>query len=162
MKATSGFSGAEDSTTSGGSSEVSTDRSDPPAVNNPNPLTNPILRSPVKKNNKDASATKLRTEHLANSATKRKEEVRDFKHSVCYRALEQAVLIGEDLVEREEEIEVSEGIGFRKLELDSDTGATTCRNFLVCVERIFETLQITPVNKEYRTKFSKAYKVLYS
>lgn len=79
-------------------------------------------------------------ENLANSASKRKEELKDFKKSVCYKALEQAVLIGEDLIEREEEIEVSEGIGLRKIELDSDQGASTCRNFLVCIERIYEIL----------------------
>ena len=85
-----------------------------------------------------------------------------FKHSLYYRALEQAVLIGEDMIEREEEIEVCEGVGYKKIELDSERGASTCRNFLVCIERLYEILSINPVNKEYRQKFSKAYKVLYS
>ena len=71
-------------------------------------------------------------------------------------------MLGEDMVEREEEIEVSEGQGCKKIELDSESGASACRNFLVCVERLFEILSITPINKEYRLKFSKAYKVLYS
>lgn len=97
-----------------------------------------------------------------NSALKKKEEVKAFKHSLCFRALEQAVLMGEDMIEREEEIEVSEGVGYKKIELDSEQGASTCRNFLMCVERLFEILSIAPVNKEYRAKFSKAYKVLYS
>lgn len=84
------------------------------------------------------------------------DELKDFKRSVCYKALEQAVLLGEDLVEREEEIE-----GFRKLELDSDQGATTCRTFLVCIERLYDILNVVPGSKDYRLKFSKAYKVLY-
>lgn len=70
--------------------------------------------------------------------------------------------MGEDMIEREEEIEVSEGHGLKKIELDSDNGASICRNFLVCVERLYEILSIPPINKEYRLKFSKAYKVLYS
>ena len=96
-------------------------------------------------------------EQLINSHKKRADEVREFKRSLCYKALEQAVLMGEDLVEREDEIE-----GMRKLELDTDQGATTCRNFLVCVERLYEIMSIQAVSKEYRAKFSKAYKVLYS
>jgi hypothetical protein len=71
-------------------------------------------------------------------------------------------LLGEDIIDREEEIEVSEGEGYKKVELDSDQGASFCRNFLVCVERLYEILQIAPVNKEYRLKFSKAYRVLYN
>jgi hypothetical protein len=96
-------------------------------------------------------------DHVINSHKKRADEVREFKRSLCYKALEQAVLMGEDLVEREDEIE-----GMRKLELDTDQGATTCRNFLVCVERLYEIMSIQAVSKEYRAKFSKAYKVLYS
>jgi hypothetical protein len=46
--------------------------------------------------------------------------------------------LGEDIIDREEEIEVSEGEGYKKIELDSDQGASFCRNFLVCVERLFE------------------------
>jgi len=152
-------SGAEDSTSGGGSSgsEISTDRSHEQIAattgGSGNPLTNPLLRSPVKKTksitnsklivqlSKEGSPLKLRSgANAGNSAQKRKEEVRDFKHSLCYRALEQAVLIGEDMIEREEEIEVTEGVGYKKIELDSEQGASTCRNFLVCIERLYEIL----------------------
>lgn len=64
--------------------------------------------------------------------------------------------MGEDVREREEEIE-----GFRKLELESDQGSQTCRAYLLCIERLFQILQLTPEKKDYRLKFSKAYKVLY-
>lgn len=95
------------------------------------------------------------------------DEIKDFKKGLCYKALEQAVLMGEDLIEREEELETTEGLtvaasGYRKLELDTEQGSSTCRNYLVCVERLYEILNINPVNKDYRLKFSKAYKVLYS
>lgn len=54
-------------------------------------------------------------DHVQNSHKKRADEIKDFKKSLCYKALEQAVLMGEDLVEREDEID-----GMRKLELDTD------------------------------------------
>lgn len=87
---------------------------------------------------------------------KTKEDVNEFKKGICFKALEQAVLLGEDLRERDEEIE-----GFRKLELESDQGSQHCRSYLQCVERLYHILAISPVKKEYRLKFSKAYKVLY-
>jgi hypothetical protein len=43
------------------------------------------------------------------------EDIKEFKKGIIFKALEQAVLIGEDIREREEEID-----GFRKLELESD------------------------------------------
>lgn len=104
----------------------------------------------------ESSPMKTEIPTFVNSQTKHLEDIREFKKSVCYKALEQAVLIGEDIRERDEELE-----GFRKLELESDQGSSTCRSFLVCVERLFQILAITPVKKEYRLKFSKAYKVLY-
>lgn len=55
------------------------------------------------------------------------EDVREFKKSICYKALEQAVLMGEDLQEREEEME---GACFKKLELESDQGSSICRTYL--------------------------------
>ena len=54
-------------------------------------------------------------DRVQNSHKKRADEIKDFKKSLCYKALEQAVLMGEDLVEREDEID-----GMRKLELDTD------------------------------------------
>jgi|LauGreDrversion4_2_1035121.scaffolds.fasta_scaffold108270_1 hypothetical protein len=104
----------------------------------------------------------LRKPKNMDSVTKEKNAVREFKRSVCFKAMEQAVLIGEDLKDREETLEGYEGSWFKKVELDSDEGASTCRNFLVCLERLIEILEIKPVNKDYRSKFSKAYKVLYS
>jgi len=77
---------------------------------------------------------------------------------VCYKALEQAVLLGEDIREREE---VLEGTAYRKIELESESGSMTCRSYLQCLERLFQILEIVPVKKDYRLKFSKAYKVLY-
>jgi len=52
-------------------------------------------------------------------------------------------------------------MGFRKLELESETGANNCRSFLLSLERLYSILSLNPVPKDYRQKFSKAYKVLY-
>lgn len=78
----------------------------------------PLTRSPAKKKTlftnskllvqltKDGSPVKanVKESSLLNSHKKKLEEIRDFKRSLCYKALEQAVLMGEDLVEREDEI----------------------------------------------------------
>jgi hypothetical protein len=172
-------SGADDSTSGGGYSQSDNsgqelNQSMSSSMGSNGPLTNQMLiRSPAAKKKtvsklivqltkdgspvKGAGASSPAKEMIINSHKKRAEEVKEFKRSLCYKALEQAVMMGEDLVEREDEIE-----GMRKLELDTDQGATTCRTFLICVERLYEILAITPVSKEYREKFSKAYKVLYS
>ena len=114
-------------------------------------ITAGIANSPAKPK-KQSSPSKLLTEITRPTCS----EVRDFKKSVCYRALEQAVLLGEDIREREETIE-----GHRKIELESEQGSAICRSYLQCLERLFQLLEIVPVKKDYRLKFSKAYKVLY-
>lgn len=70
--------------------------------------------SPVKDSLRKNNASPAK-DHVINSQKKKVEEIKEFKRSLCYKALEQAVLMGEDLVEREDEIE-----GMRKLELDTD------------------------------------------
>ncbi len=70
--------------------------------------------SPVKDSLRKNNASPAK-DHVINSQKKKAEEIKEFKRSLCYKALEQAVLMGEDLVEREDEIE-----GMRKLELDTD------------------------------------------
>ena len=127
-----------------------------------------IVRSPAKKKTTVFTNSKLLTQLTKDGSptkdTLRKisavvNELAEFKKGLCYKALEQACLMGEDLVEREEELE---GTQLRKLELDTEQGAGICRSFLVCVERLYEIMGVEPVSKEYRAKFSKAYKVLYS
>ena len=80
-------------------------------------------------------------------------EIRLFKKSLYYKAIEQAALIGEDLIIKEDS---------NKFDLDSDDGQSMCKNYLGCLERFFAILQLKTQNREYRKKFSKAYKVLYS
>jgi hypothetical protein len=79
-------------------------------------------------------------------------EIRLFKKSLYYKAIEQAALLGEDLLLRD-----TSG----KFDLDSDDGQAICKNYLGCIERFFSILQIKTSNRSYREKFSKAYKVLY-
>lgn len=80
-------------------------------------------------------------------------EIRLFKKSLYYKAIEQAALIGEDLNVKESN---------NKFDLDSEDGQAVCKNYLGCVERFFVILQLKTCVREYRKKFSKAYKVLYS
>jgi hypothetical protein len=80
-------------------------------------------------------------------------EIRLFKKSLYFKALEQASLIGEDLMMREEGL---------KFDLDSDEGQDRCKSFLGCLERIFTILVIKIAPRDYREKFSKAYKILYT
>ena len=83
-------------------------------------ITGGIANSPAKAK-KQSTPSKLLTE-ITRSTT---SDVKEFKKTVCYRALEQAVLLGEDIREREETIE-----GHRKIELESEQGSATCRNYL--------------------------------
>lgn len=80
-------------------------------------------------------------------------EIRLFKKSLYFKALEQAGLIGEDLLIRTDT---------NKLDLDSDEGQDRCKSFLGCIERIFSILVLKVSPREYREKFSKAYKILYA
>lgn len=88
-------------------------------------------------------------------------DLKEFKRSTIFKALEQAVLLGEDIIEREDQMQLSDTQSIRKLELESDQGASQCRSYLQCIERLYDILCLEPVKKEYRLKFSKAYKVLY-
>ena len=58
-------------------------------------------------------------------------EVRLFKKSLYYKAIEQASLIGEDLIMRQ---------GTNKFDLDSEDGQAVCKNYLGCLERFFTIL----------------------
>lgn len=61
-------------------------------------------------------------------------------------------MYGEDLIIREES---------HKLDLDSEEGQAVCKNFLGCLEKFFTYLQLRLCPRDYRLKFSRAYKVLY-
>jgi len=61
--------------------------------------------------------------------------------------------MGEDLQFKE---------GTSKYDLDSEEGQQVCKNFLQSVERLFNILHLRSNNRDYREKFSKAYKVLYT
>ena len=155
---------SSDDSTNGGNSSNDDNFTDRLRVNGITPnspaQTKGHLRSPLKKQGlkTGASPIKLLTEYHSSIKPTPFDEIKTFKKGVCYKALEQAVLIGEDIREREDKLD---GTCFGKLELESDQGSQACRSFLQCLERLFDILLITPVKKDYRLKFSKAYKVLY-
>ena len=81
-------------------------------------------------------------------------QIRNFKKSLYYKVLEQAALIGEDLIIRDS--------ASGKFDLDSEDGQVICKNYLGCIERFFTILQLKTADRQFRDKFSKAYKVLYT
>jgi hypothetical protein len=143
--------GSSDDSTQGGISSNDDNFSERLRITTNSP-SKPNTRTPVKK---QVTPVKLLTEITSKRS---EDEVKEFKKSICYKALEQAVLLGEDIREREEYLE---GTAYRKIELESESGSMTCRSYLQCLERLFQILEIIPVKKDYRLKFSKAYKVLY-
>lgn len=52
--------------------------------------------------------------------------------------------------------------GNNKFDLDSEENQLICRNYLGCLERFFAILSLKTSSREYREKFSRAYKVLYT
>lgn len=69
------------------------------------------------------------TSHHRPELSKEMIEIRLFKKSVYYKAIEQAALLGEDMIIRD----ASNG----KFDLDSDEGQTICKNYLGAIERFF-------------------------
>lgn len=59
-------------------------------------------------------------------------EIRLFKKSCYYKAIEQAALIGDEVLMKEESSD--------KFDLDSEEGQKICKNYLGCLERFFDIL----------------------
>ena len=78
-----------------------------------------------------------------------------FLKSSAYKALEQAHLIGEGIVMREEEGETS------LLDLDDATGASICKSYLCCIESLLGALDLPKCDRAYRDQFSHSYQELY-
>ena len=55
-----------------------------------------------------------------------------------------------------------EGSSGGKFDLDSEENQRVCKNYLAAIERFFLILQLKTQPRNYRDKFSKAYKVLYT
>lgn len=48
-----------------------------------------------------------------------------------------------------------------KLEIDTISGQNACKNFLKCVQKLFELTNAKACNRDYRLGFTKAYQILY-
>eukprot|EP00351_Strombidinopsis_sp_SopsisLIS2011_P005975 CAMPEP_0116870196 /NCGR_PEP_ID=MMETSP0463-20121206/62_1 /TAXON_ID=181622 /ORGANISM="Strombidinopsis sp, Strain SopsisLIS2011" /LENGTH=129 /DNA_ID=CAMNT_0004506407 /DNA_START=916 /DNA_END=1305 /DNA_ORIENTATION=- len=80
--------------------------------------------------------------------------MQDFRKSLSFKAIEQAALMGDDLAMRDAPEE-------SKFDLDSEDGQTNCKNYLSCLERLFQVLNVKVQPRMYRSKFTKSYQVLY-
>lgn len=80
----------------------------------------------------------IRTVTAENLPTLSKDivEIRLFKKSVYFKAIEQAALLGEDLIIKEE------GQSGGKFDLDSEENQRICKNYLAAIERFFLILQL--------------------
>jgi hypothetical protein len=74
-----------------------------------------------------------------------------FKLTPGFSQLEQAAVCAVQLVQR----------GDMKFDLDSFEGQNSCKKFLSNVEKLCESVEAKCQNRQYRKKFSNAYKVLY-
>ena len=60
-----------------------------------------------------------------------------------------------------DELEFKEEEDKVKFDFESENGANTCRAILSLIEKLFKTAKLPIQDREYRTKFSRAYQILY-
>ena len=78
-------------------------------------------------------------------------EIEEFRRSSDFLLLENTVMMSEHLKQRADE----------KYDLDSEDGQRACKRFLNQIERLCEVFKASCAQRDYRERFSKAYKVLY-
>ncbi|OMJ70096.1 hypothetical protein SteCoe_32013 [Stentor coeruleus] len=78
-------------------------------------------------------------------------DVEEFRRSSDFLLLEHTVICASQLFLR----------GDQKYDLDSDHGQRSCKQFLNQVEKLCEVYKVQCASREYRNRFSKAYRVLY-
>jgi hypothetical protein len=77
--------------------------------------------------------------------------VEQFKMTPGFSQLEQAAVCAVQLAQRSD----------MKFDLDSYEGQASCKKFLSHIEKLCESVEAKCSNRNYRKKFSNAYKVLY-
>ena len=77
-----------------------------------------------------------------------------FNKSSLFKTIETACEASDKLVVKEQ--------SSSKYDLDSEQGQQQCKNYLQEIEMLHTILGLDTGNREYRDKFSKAYKVLYN
>lgn len=101
----------------------------------------------------ELSSTQSEQEKRASTAPARPlTDLEEFKRSYDYTLLENAAYAAVQLIERQD----------RKYDLDSFEGQISCKKFLKYVENMCLAFGISCANRGYRSKFSRAYRVLYT
>ncbi len=79
-------------------------------------------------------------------------ETENFKSSGSFLCLENAAIYAVQLIQRSDS----------KIDLDSNEGQKNCRRLLGQMENLCECFKVNCASRKYRSKFSQAYRVLYS
>ncbi len=79
-------------------------------------------------------------------------ELEELRGSKQFLNLEAAAIAGSQLIQRSDE----------KFDVDSPEGQKNCKCFLQELEKLFESFKVPHESRQYRTKFSQAYRVLYT
>ena len=82
-----------------------------------------------------------------------------FSSTLVLRNTEEQSRLIRDLKDLFESLELREDS--TKFDFDSDEGFALCKSILKLMEKLFNLYGLTKSNRDYRSKFSKAYKNLY-
>jgi hypothetical protein len=104
---------------------------------------------------KEEDLTDISSKHMALRAStapaRPLTDIEEFRRSSDFLLLEHTVICASQLFLRTDQ----------KYDLDSDHGQRSCKKFLNQVEKLCEVYKVPCTARDYRNKFSKAYRVLY-
>lgn len=104
---------------------------------------------------KDEDFTEIPSKHMALRAStapaRPLTDIEKFRRSSDFLLLEHTVICASQLFLR----------GDQKYDLDSDHGQRSCKKFLNQIEKLCEVYNVPCTSRDYRERFSKAYRVLY-
>ena len=104
---------------------------------------------------KEEDFTEVSSKHMALRAStapaRPLTDIEEFRRSSDFLLLEHTVICASQLFLRSDQ----------KYDLDSDHGQRSCKKFLNQVEKLCEVYKVPCASRDYRNKFSKAYRVLY-
>lgn len=90
-------------------------------------------------------------ERASSAPIKLNNEAEEFKYSIQFVCLEKAVQCSNNLIMKND----------GKFDVESEEGSELCKVFLERLEMLIKAMKTKTENREYRSKFSQAYKHLY-
>lgn len=97
------------------------------------------------------TSSKYMTLRASTAPSRPLTDAEEFRRSSDFLLLEHTVICASQLFLR----------GDQKYDLDSDQGQRSCKKLLNQLEKLCEIFKVPCTSREYRNKFSKAYRVLY-